>query len=78
VGPAAWTEGRHAEAVMTLACREAAAEDSVAVMMVPGMNYDALRFAFRVGLRLTSYAHALTPAAFGHLERYLPSGPQFF
>jgi hypothetical protein len=46
--------------------------------MVPGMNHAALRYAFGAGMRLTSYAHLLTSAPFGHLERYLPSGPQLF
>jgi GNAT superfamily N-acetyltransferase len=78
LGPVAWTDARHAEAVLKLGCREAAIENAVVRLMVPGMNHDALRFAFRAGMRLTSYAHLLTSAPFGHLERYLPSGAQLF
>jgi hypothetical protein len=77
VAPAAWTEARHAAGVLTLACREAS-EDMPAQIMVPGMNHDALRFGFESGLRLTGFAHLLTSAPFGHLERYLPSGPGLF
>jgi hypothetical protein len=42
------------------------------------MNHDALRFALGAGLRLAGYAHLLTTGEFGHLDRYLPSGAQFF
>jgi GNAT superfamily N-acetyltransferase len=78
VGPVAWTNAQHAEAVMRLGCREAAGEYAFAALNVPGMNHDALRFAFEAGLRLTGHAHLLTTASFGHVERYLPSGAYFF
>ena len=78
IGPAAWTDGRHACAVLALGCREAAAEFGAAALHVAGVNHDALRFSFDAGLRLTGHAHLLTTAEFGQLERYLPSGPQFF
>ena len=47
-------------------------------MHVPGMNHDAMQFALRSGLRLTGFSHLLTSAPFGHLDRYLPSGPALF
>jgi len=73
-GPAAWTHPRHADAVMALACQ---GREQVS-MGVPGMNHDAIQFALAAGLRLTGHAHLLTTSPFGHLERYVPSGPYFF
>ena len=78
IGPAAWTDAAHASALLTLACREAPAADSRLTLMIPGMNHAALRFGFDSGLRLTGFAHLLMSAPFGHLERYLPSGPGLF
>lgn len=74
VGPAAWTHPRHADAVLGLAC---AGQQSV-TLLVPGMNHDALQFALGSGLRLTGFAHLLMTSPFGHLDRYLPSGPALF
>lgn len=78
LGPAAWTERRHAQAVLTLACKDAAAGKGSVKLILPGMNHDGLRFALQAGLQLTAYSHLLTSAPFGNLDRYLPSGPQFF
>lgn len=66
---------REGESVMTLACREALAIEPKIRCAIPGINHAALRFAFDAGLRLTGFAHFLTSAPFGHLDRYLPSGP---
>ncbi len=47
-------------------------------LMIPGVNHDALRFAFASGLRLAGYSHLLTSAPFGRMEQYLSSGPSLF
>jgi GNAT superfamily N-acetyltransferase len=78
IGPAAWTEPRHATAVLAHACRETAAAGFEATLMVPGMNHEALRFAFGSGLKLTGFSHLLTTAQFGKLEQYCPAGPMLF
>ena len=78
IGPAAWTADEHAEAVLGLACREASDLGAEIRLRVPGMNHAGLRFAFDTGLRLRGFAHLLMTAPFGHLERYLPSGPSVF
>ncbi len=75
IGPAAWKEPEHGEAVMTLACREAEDMASTIRFAVPGINHLALRFAFESGLRLTSFAHFLTTSTFGRMGQYLPSAP---
>jgi GNAT superfamily N-acetyltransferase len=74
LGPAAWTHPRHADALLALACQ---GREQVS-MGVPGMNHDALQFALASGLRLAGHSHLLTTSPFGHLERYIPSGPYFF
>jgi GNAT superfamily N-acetyltransferase len=78
IGPGAWTADEHAAAVLESALREASASDGDVKLRVPGMNHAGLRFAFDAGLRLTGFAHLLMTAPFGHLERYLPSGPALF
>jgi hypothetical protein len=78
IGPAAWQEERHAEALLTLACREASAAGSSVSLEMPGMNHAALRFALQAGLRLTNFSHLLMSAPFGRLENYIPSGPGLF
>jgi GNAT superfamily N-acetyltransferase len=78
IGPAAWREPRHAEAILTLACREAVALAPNIRLSVPGINHAAVRFAFESGLRLKSFAHLLTTAPFGRMEQYLPLGPSLF
>jgi hypothetical protein len=74
IGPAAWTHPRHSDALLSLAC---SGQPHVSIL-APGMNHDAIQFALAAGLRLTGFAHLLTSAPFGHLDRYLPSGPLIF
>jgi hypothetical protein len=78
IGPAAWKKPRDAEAVLTLACREAADLTPSIRFAVPGVNHAALRFALGSGLRLKYFAHLLTTSPFGRMEQYLPSGPTLF
>ena len=78
IGPVGWNAPRHAESVISLACREASASASNIGLRIPGMNHAALRFALSAGLRLTGYSHLLMSAPFGHLDQYLPSGPAVF
>ena len=74
VGPAAWTHPTHAHGVLALACKGQEQVD----LRVPGMNHDAIRFGFAAGLRLARPSHLLMSGPFGHLERYIPSGPYLF
>jgi len=78
IGPAACSEPAHCAPMLALACREAADSGADVILRVPGMNHEALRFAFSAGLRLANVAHLLMSAPFGHLEQYLPSGPALF
>ncbi|HEX8073184.1 MAG TPA: GNAT family N-acetyltransferase [Pyrinomonadaceae bacterium] len=79
VGPAAWAAPEHARAVLAHAARAAHAEARAVTLRVPGINHDALSFAFAQGLRLANgYAHFFTTAPFGRLEQYLPSGPSLY
>ncbi len=78
VGPAAWTEPRAAQALLETAFREASRDGHEVRLMIPGVNHDALRFAFARGLRLAGYSHLLTSAPFGRMEQYLSSGPSLF
>ena len=78
VGPVAWTERAAAGALLTLACREAAAQSETIALRVPGINHDAIRFALACGLRLNGNTHLLTTAPIGRMEQYLASGPSLF
>lgn len=78
VGPAAWVDEADSDALLTIACREAAGRAAEVRLLVPGANHDAIRFALRAGLRLTGFSHLLTSAPFGRMEQYLPSGPALF
>jgi GNAT superfamily N-acetyltransferase len=78
IGPAACTEPAHCGPMLAVACEEAAASGGNVTLRVPGMNHEALRFAFGSGLRLSNVANLLMSAPFGHLEQYLPSGPALF
>jgi hypothetical protein len=78
IGPAACSEPAHCAPLLALACREAADSGADLVLRVPGMNHEALRFAFSSGLRLANVANLLMSASFGHLDQYLPSGPALF
>jgi hypothetical protein len=71
-------ENGGAEALLTLGCREAAAQSDTLSLRVPGINHDAIRFALRHGLRLCGTAHLFTSAPFGRMEQYLASGPSLF
>ena len=77
-GPAAWMEAEGAQALLTLGCREAAAQSETVSLRVPGINHDAIRFALGHGLRLGATAHLFTSAPFGRMEQYLASGPSLF
>jgi hypothetical protein len=78
IGPACWTDERHADAVMSLALRDAASDAAEVKMIVPGPNHAAIRFALAAGLRYVNHSHFLTTSPFGRMERYLPSGPSLF
>ncbi len=78
IGPVGWNAPRHAEPMISLACREAAGSSSMISLRVPAMNQAALNFALNAGLRLMGYTHLLRSAPFGLLEQYLPSGPSVF
>ena len=78
VAPAAWLEDSNAEAVLALACRDAAELTGSVALRVPGINHAAIRFALDARLRYVSYAHFFTTANFCRLERYLASGPVLF
>lgn len=78
IGPVAWNASRHAEAMLSLACHEAAGSSPTVTLRVPGMNHAGLKFALGAGMRLTGYSHLLTSGPFGRLEQYLPSGPAIF
>ncbi|MFN2120454.1 MAG: GNAT family N-acetyltransferase [Anaerolineales bacterium] len=78
LGPAACCEPVHCAPMLALACGEAADSGLHVILRVPGMNHEALRFAFTSGLRLTNVANLLMSAPFGHLEQYVPSGPALF
>jgi hypothetical protein len=77
IGPAAWTEPRHATSLLAAAFA-GSAPAPITRLAIPGMNHDALRFVLGSGLRLTGFAHFLTSARFERLGYYLPSGPALF
>jgi hypothetical protein len=78
IGPAAWTGPQEAEAVMTLACGEAAAAMPEVRFGVPGINHSGLRFGLESGLRITTVYHFLTTSPFGRMEQYILSGPSLY
>jgi hypothetical protein len=78
VGPVAWMERDGAEAVLTLACREAIAQADTISLRVPGINHDAIHFALANGLRLSAMTQLFTSAPIGRMEQYLASGPSLF
>jgi GNAT superfamily N-acetyltransferase len=78
VGPVAWMEREAADVILTLACREALTQTESVSLRVPGINHDAIRFAFAHGLRLYLMAHLFTTAPVGRMEQYLASGPTLF
>ncbi len=78
IGPACRTDARHADAVMSLALRDAASDAADVKMIVPGVNHAAIRFALAAGLSFANHSHFLATSPFGRLERYLASGPSLF
>lgn len=78
IGPAAWTANAEPDAVLNAALADARAQSATVRLRALGRSHDTIRFAFAKGLRLAGYSHLLTTAAFGHLERYAPSGPTLF
>ncbi|HYG79100.1 MAG TPA: GNAT family N-acetyltransferase [Pyrinomonadaceae bacterium] len=78
VGPAAWLDAEDADAVLESAARAASAQAEAVRLMIPGPNHAAIKFALRSGLKLSAYAHLLTTAPFGQMDKYLASGPSLF
>lgn len=78
IGPAVWTEPRHAPALLVAAIAVATGTAPAIRLAIPGMNHTALRYALGSGLRLTGFAHLLTTAPLLRLPYYLPSGPGLF
>jgi hypothetical protein len=78
IGPAAWSAPEYAQRVLSLATREARAQSPEVRLRAIGSDHEAIRFALGSGLRLVGYSHLLTTRAFGHFDRYVPSGPTLF
>ena len=78
IGPAAWLDNKDADAVLLAAARLASTQAEQIRLMVPGPNHAAINFALGAGLKLTAYAHLLTTAPFGQMDKYLASGPSLF
>ena len=78
IGPAAWTSSADGDAVLRSAMAEARAQSPIVRLRALGANHDTIGFALASGLRLAGYSHLLTTAPFGHLARYVPSGPTLF
>lgn len=78
IGPAAWLDAEDADAVLEWAARVASAQAEQVRLMIPAPNHAAINFALRAGLKLSAYAHLLTTAPFGQMDKYLASGPSLF
>ncbi|HWT03875.1 MAG TPA: GNAT family N-acetyltransferase [Pyrinomonadaceae bacterium] len=78
IGPAAWLDPEDADAVLESAARAASAQAEAVRLMIPGPNHAAINFALRSGLKLSAYAHLLTTAPFGQMDKFLASGPSLF
>lgn len=78
IGPAAWMATADAVAVLGRAAADARAQSETVRLRALGASHDTIRFALGNGLRLAGYSHLLTTAPFGHLDRYVPSGPTLF
>jgi GNAT superfamily N-acetyltransferase len=78
VGPAAWSASADAETVLGHALADARTQSPTVRLRALGCSHDTIRFALGRGLRLAGYSHLLTTRAFGHLDRYAPSGPTLF
>jgi GNAT superfamily N-acetyltransferase len=78
IGPAAWLEPAHGDALLSHAFLQASAQAPQVKLVALGSNQTAIRRATDAGLRLVSASHFLSSAAFGKLDCYLPSGPALF
>ncbi|HEV8671081.1 MAG TPA: GNAT family N-acetyltransferase [Candidatus Limnocylindria bacterium] len=78
VGPAAWASRADADLVLGRAIADARVQSPTVRLRALGASHDTIRFALSRGLRLAGYSHLLTTAPFGHLDRYVPSGPTLF
>ena len=78
IGPAAWLHAEDGESLLASALHTAAAQAREVKLVAIGDNHTAIRVASTAGLRLVSVAHFLHSAAFGQLDRYIPSGPALF
>jgi GNAT superfamily N-acetyltransferase len=78
IGPAAWSDDAHADAVLSLAAAAAAQQAKEIRIAVPGFNHAAIRFALARGLKLMLAPHLLMTHPLGDLARYVPSGPALF
>ena len=78
IGPAAWLDPKHGDALMSHALQQASAQASSVKLVALGSNQTAIQMATRAGLRLVSASHFLSSAAFGKLDCYLPFGPALF
>jgi GNAT superfamily N-acetyltransferase len=75
IGPAGWLDDHIGPSILAFGIRQA--EGPVRITL-PGVNHQGIRFALELGLRLSGVAHLLLTAPVGQLERYVPSGPEFF
>jgi ribosomal protein S18 acetylase RimI-like enzyme len=78
IGPAAWCDDEHAEAVMSLAVKTALAQHEEIQFVALGVNQRAIRLALSLGLSLVMITNLLANRPFGALDRYLPYGPALF
>lgn len=78
IGPAAWRDRGDAAVVLDAALAEARTQSARVRARPLGMNHDAIRWCLARGLRLHAHSTWLTTAPFGHLDRYVPSGPTLF
>jgi len=78
IGPAAWLDEQHAEAVLEYALRDASIQTGVVKLVALGLNETAVRLASAYGLRLVGASHWLRSEPFGRLNCYVPSGPALF
>ncbi|HEX2672052.1 MAG TPA: GNAT family N-acetyltransferase [Polyangiaceae bacterium] len=78
IGPAAWTDPTHGDALLSHALERASTQSSEVKLIALGVNQSAIRCATAAGLRLVFASHFLTSEVFGKLDCYLPSGPALF
>lgn len=78
IGPAAWTDEAHGEAVLAAAIHAAQSQAEQIRLAIPGINHTAVRLALSSGLKLIAFSHLLCTAEPGKMARYIPSGPSLF